>query len=322
MFKPEVAHEWLPLLLTSLVFLDDQIEKEAHVWNSFSWRGLNFRNPLGIAGGVDKTGDSFTCWQTLGCGFYEVGTVTPAPQSPNPGKIIDRHLGSFSLWNRMGFPSPGANETRLTLSTCFENRKIPFLINIGKNRNTTLEDAQNDYLFLINSLADLADVFVINISSPNTQGLRWLFSPERFEAFISPIIKKSHKHKRPILLKLSPDESLEQLAFIIDASIAAGIDGFITCNTTTRRNDSIPFPPEGGVSGQFLKPYSLESLKFLVNHLGSRKNNLLVISAGGISDGHDVKERLQIGANLSQIYSSIIFRGPYVFKKIAREIFL
>ncbi|MCK6596808.1 MAG: quinone-dependent dihydroorotate dehydrogenase [Bdellovibrionaceae bacterium] len=321
-FSPELVHEKQVYLLHLLCLLDEASNNAWQQWDAFSWKQLNFPNRIGIAGGVDKTGANINNWWQLGAGFVEVGTITPKYQQPNPGKIIARDQKNLSLWNKMGFPHPGFEESLWNLEKRLSEKQTPILVNIGKNRWTPNEKAQEDYQFLIHELHSYADIFVVNISSPNTQGLRDLFKKQNFKPFIKSIYQTSKEYKKPILLKLSPDENEESFDLIVDLSLEVGFDGFILTNTTTQRTSELSFPTDGGVSGKFLAPFSKLALQRIVKHLGTEKKNKLIINAGGVFNYEDYLERRQLGADLVQLYSGIVFNGPYIFKKIAREHFL
>ena len=157
------AHDVAPYLLPTVAKMKGSFNKE---WQSFDWRGLRFQNPLGIAGGVDKTGQSLQAWSQLGAGFVEVGTVTPEPQGPNPGKIMDRDITAQALWNKMGFPNPGAD----ALVRRLQNLKLstPLFVNIGKNRWTDNKEAHKDYALCIEKLHSFADAFVVNLDFSTT----------------------------------------------------------------------------------------------------------------------------------------------------------
>lgn len=284
------------------------------VWQSLQWRNLHFKNPLGLAGGVDKNAESLNEWWNLGVGFAEIGTVTPKPQKPNPGKIMDRDLPRKALWNKMGFPSEGMDEVFHNLQAYDMPRPTPVFVNIGKNRDTSNEDAVNDYLSVIRKLKPLADVFVVNISSPNTKGLRDLQNKNALRDLLIPILQEAN---RPVLLKLSPDLDEDQLQEALEVSIETGVDGFVLTNTTLARPDGIPFPPEGGLSGAPLKKASTETLRKTLQILGDRRAGKLIVSAGGIMTPEDVFERLQMGADLVEIYSALIFEGPGFFHRVA-----
>lgn len=302
-------------------------------WNSFSWCGLTFQNRLGIAGGVDKGADLLHCWENIGCGFAEVGTVTVHPQKPNPGKILDRSLVDQALWNKMGFPSDGVEDFYFNLRD-FKNsqnlnqpQKTPFPIfaNIGKNRSTTNAEAFLDYIQLMQKLESMCDSFVLNISSPNTKGLRELATPKYLKEFLNPIVQARAKltHPRPLLLKLSPDLAESEILQILETACEEGIDGFVLTNTTLSRETHKKFPDEGGVSGLPLQKLSLQALKLASKYLKSvnthSHNNKLLISVGGVMTAQDVFERIELGADLVQVYSALIFSGPGFFKSTAKE---
>lgn len=288
-------------------------------WKSFKYNNLVFKNRLGTAGGVDKTGESLNSWEKLGCGFLEIGTITPLPQGPNPGKIIDRDLDSKSLWNKMGFPSPGADEVYYNVRNFKTHSQTPVFINIGKNRTTPNEEAAKDYLYLIERFQDVADAFVLNISSPNTKGLRDLAKKENLELFLKPILQyKIDNHiKSSLLLKISPDLENADLQNVIATGIDLGLDGFILTNTTLSRSSNTTYPNEGGVSGAPLCQLSVEALKTAVEICKQKKSKKLIISTGGVMTVEDVFERIEMGADLVQVYTTLIFEGPFFFRKVA-----
>lgn len=286
------------------------------VWDSFLWKGLVFKNRLGIAGGVDKNAETLPAWWALGCGFIEVGTVTPLPQEPNPGSIIDRDLRTSSLWNKMGFPSAGAKEVLANLRAEAPYR-TPVFVNIGKNRTTSNDDAIKDYESLIDTFAEDCDAYVVNISSPNTQGLRDLQNREALQTLLKPLVERASHYRKPLLVKLSPDMSEEAFAAAITAAADCGVDGFVLTNTTLDRTTDSKFPKEGGVSGAPLRQKSLKFLKLAQTTLGPRRKDFLLISVGGVLAPQDVFERIQAGADLVQVYSALIFSGPQFFKQVA-----
>lgn len=292
------------------------VERPTPVWRSLVWRGLVFKNPLGIAGGVDKNADNLPAWWSLGCGFVEVGTVTPLPQEPNEGRIIDRHLPSRSLWNRMGFPSAGASEVLANL-LALKPYRTPVFVNIGKNRATPNEAAADDYVSLIRAFAPAADVFVVNISSPNTKGLRDLQSAHALRSLLQPVVKEAAQVGRPLLVKLSPDMEDAALAEAAEVAVSAGVDGFVLTNTTLSRPSGVPYPPEGGMSGEPLKEKSLAALRLVVKTLGARREGKLIVSVGGIMTAGDVFARLKEGADLVQVYSALIVEGPGFIRTVA-----
>jgi len=320
LLPPKWAHDLGPFGLKIFSLLHSQ---PTPAWKSFTWNNLVFKNPLGLAGGVDKNADNLPEWWDLGVGFAEIGTVTPRPQKANPGKIMDRDSAHLALWNKMGFPSAGADEVFYNLRS-LDHKKTPVFVNIGKNRDTPNENAVDDYLYLMDRLRSQADVFVVNISSPNTKGLRDLQNKEALTKLLEPLVKKSYQKiegetRKPILLKLSPDLNEESLAEALNVAVEVGIDGFVLTNTTLSRPQGIAFPSEGGLSGAPLKPLSREILHKSLQILGKNRPGKLIVSAGGVMTPEDVFERLQMGADLVEIYSALIFEGPGFFHKVARS---
>lgn len=309
------AHDLAPFALKALAAFRDPT---TYVWRPKKWRSLQFANPLGIAGGVDKDGALIEEWWTFGPGFLEIGTVTPEPQGPNPGKIMGRDLKAQALWNKMGFPGSGANTVRSHLDDLPNPKLTPVFVNIGKNRTTPNELAARDYAKCMSTLAGFADAFVINISSPNTSGLRELLQPTFFESFLREVLiarKKTKTPHTPLLLKISPDLEDKDLVSVIETAHRLGIDGFIATNTTLHRETNSPFPQEGGVSGRPLADRSKTALKRIIEILGSHRGDTLIVSVGGVMSPDDVLERLDMGADLVQVYSALIFEGPQFFEK-------
>ena len=290
------------------------------LWKPFSWRGMYFPNPLGTAGGIDKNALHIQDWWRLGTGFLEVGTVTPQAQGSNPSKILDRSVQHFSLWNNMGFPNRGLGFTKKRLLCLPKKRQSPIFVNIGKNRETKISHAFEDYKTLLSSLHTLADAFVINISSPNTPDLRSLFSAKKLPQFLQSLkqLREDLDSKTPLILKISPDE--EDFLRIIEQSLEAGIEGWCLCNTTSQRLIPNLFPKRGGVSGRLLADLSLNLLRELNSYL--LKHNVqdkLVISCGGVLTAEDVLQRLKEGANLVQVYSALVFKGPGFFRSVYKS---
>ncbi|MGE5085052.1 MAG: quinone-dependent dihydroorotate dehydrogenase [Bacillota bacterium] len=317
LLPPYLAHDLTSFALPLISLLHG---KKTPQWHSFTWRDLTFANPLGIAGGVDKNADHLEDWWKLGCGFVEIGTVTPLPQKPNPGKIMDRDLRLQAMWNKMGFPSHGADEVFFNLQEYAPNFRTPVFVNIGKNRSTPNAQAVNDYLSLVDKFRPFADAFVVNISSPNTQGLRELQKKENLRNLLGPILERvSHFEPTPVLVKLSPDMGDEGLAEAVQNCQEVGVDGFVLTNTTLSRPKNCHFPNEGGLSGAPLKELSQRALQIAVQTLGKNRDGMLIVSAGGIMSPDDVFERLQMGADLVQIYSALVFHGPGFFHEVARR---
>jgi dihydroorotate dehydrogenase len=313
---PKLAHDLSPFALELYSLLH---QERTPTWGSISWKEIIFKNRLGLAGGVDKNADHLNAWQRLGCGFVEIGTVTPEAQEPNSGKIFDRSVEDLALWNKMGFPSAGSEDVYFNLKAFKQNSALPVFVNIGKNRTTPNEMAFVDYVKLVQRFQSLADTFVVNISSPNTSGLRDLAKPENLQQFLKPLAEAQNEYQyaKPVLLKLSPDLETEDLKRIIDTAIAYEIDGFVLTNTTLARHTQKTFSVEGGISGKPVAEQSKKALRTAIEHLGGEKSKKLVISVGGVMTAADVFERITLGADLVEVYTALIFSGLNFFRKVA-----
>lgn len=313
----KLAHDLAPTAIQAYAYLFGAAETPR--WLPFDYRNLRFYNRLGIAGGVDKNAEVISSFERIGCGFVEVGTVTPQPQKPNPGKIIDRHLATKSLWNKMGFPSNGVEDVYYNLKNFRETSKLPVFANVGKNRWTPNESAADDYITVIDRLKNVSDAFVINISSPNTSGLRDLLKPENLSNFLKPMVQYREKTKleKCFLLKLSPDLENSDLISAVKVAVDSGFNGFVLTNTTLSRQLGQPFPSEGGMSGAPLKELSLKALDTVSSTCRTFSDKKLIVSVGGVMTEADVFERIDRGADLVQVYSALIFEGPGFFKKVA-----
>ena len=276
---------------------------------------LKFRNPLGVAAGLDKEGKYFSAIGSLGFSFIEVGTFTPYAQDGNDSPRIKRLNNEKSLINRLGFNNPGIIQGIKNI----KNNKKYFSgilgVSIGKNKETKLEDAYKDYLFCLRHCFEISDYVAVNISSPNTEDLRELSS----EGFIFDLtakineealnLKNTFGKKVPIMLKLSPDEDDKNLENIITSASINGFDGFILTNTMQGERKGI----SGGISGELLKDKSVNMLKKVKNIVHDEK---ILISSGGISTKNDLEERIDNGAKLIQIYTSFVYKGPKIVKEL------
>jgi dihydroorotate dehydrogenase len=274
--------------------------------------GLTFPSPVGVAAGLDKDAEHFEGLAALGFGFVEVGTLTPRPQASNPAPILARVLGDRALLNRMGFPNKGAEAAARRLA----DRRSSVIVgaNVGKNRETATTDAAADYADAARAVAPHADYLVLNVSSPNTPGLRDLQSVSNLRPLIEAVTQAVGD--RPVLVKISPDMSDEDVDAVADLALELGLAGIVATNTTLRR-DGLGTPAGevarsawaegGGVSGPPLKARSVEVLRRLHARVGDR---LVLVSVGGIESGDDVWERLLAGATLVQVYTGFIYGGP------------
>ncbi len=311
------AHDLAPYIIPTIACFSGKTKKS---WRPFRWRGLQFQNPLGIAGGVDKSGRSLAAWNQLGAGFLEVGTVTPEPQGPNPGRIMDRDTSQQALWNKMGFPNPGLKALKSRLQG-FDKKGTPLFINIGKNRWTDNDQAFKDYATCIKELHCFADVFVVNVSSPNTKGLRDLLSEKELKTFLQKIKELTDPVCKgtPIVLKLSPDMDQQTLEMALTHS-ADFVDGWILTNTTKQRYDGCHFNPDaGGVSGAPLRNLSRLALQ-IAKPFKEKYPEKLLISVGGVSTTEEICWRLDQGADLVQMYSALVFEGPFFFRKMLTQL--
>lgn len=290
----------------------------AHSHNAVEAFGLQFPNPVGLAAGYDKDSLAWRGLAALGFGHIEVGTVTPRPQAGNPKPRIFRIPEEQVVINRMGFPGKGAEFVQKQLSAVSRQRSEVILgVNIGKNKDTPNEEAAQDYLYLIEKFSPLADYLTVNISSPNTVGLRRLQAREYLEDLLAQLNSKraTLPVKRPILVKLAPDLTDDELDDALDAILRTGMDGVIATNTTISRNGiSSPIAQEtGGLSGAPLHQQSTEMVRKIHRRTNGR---LSIVGVGGIMSPKDAKEKLDAGACLVQIYTGLVYQGPSMVRKI------
>ncbi len=307
LLPPEVAHD----LTFSMLRLGQGLglwHRRPPAADPVTLWGITFPHRVGLAAGLDKNGELLSFWAHIGFAFVEVGTVTPRPQPGNPKPRLFRIPQDQALLNRMGFNSAGAYQVAKNLE-----KRPPGLvvgINIGKNKDTPLEEAHKDYQQAFEILYPYGDFFVVNVSSPNTPGLRTLQAPEALEP-IWEALSASNRENKPILLKLSPDLSPEAVEDIASWAARVGISGFVAGNTTTQV--TYPHLGAGGVSG---KP--LASLRQrLISAL--HPTNLPIIGCGGIITRDDAQEARLAGASLLEVYTGLIYRGPGIIFELTRS---
>jgi dihydroorotate dehydrogenase len=287
--------------------------------------GLDFPNRVGLAAGYDKDGEAVAGLATLGFGHIEVGTVTPRPQRGNPKPRVFRLIEDLAVINRMGFPGKGAEYVAKQLQRLVKPEWLVLGVNIGKNKDTPLEDACQDYVFLIEKFALLADYLAINISSPNTVGLRLLQHREYLGGLLAKAVEERDRQedqlgkKIPLLVKLAPDLTDEELRQMIDTIAESGIDGIIATNTTVQREGlrSLSSSEEGGLGGRPLKHISTRIIRQIHQQTGSE---LPIIGVGGIASPEDASDKIEAGASLVQIYTGLIYQGPGLVKQIVEKI--
>lgn len=294
--------------------------------------GLSFSNPVGLAAGFDKNAKYLGELTTLGFGFVEIGTVTPLPQNGNPKPRLFRLPKDKALINRMGFNNDGATAIAKRLQEFNQTKNLTnstyqLIIggNIGKNKNTVNEEAWKDYEICFNALHDFVDYFVVNVSSPNTPGLRDLQQKDSLKKILTHLqqLNSSKKIKRPLLLKISPDLSQPELDDIIDLAMEIKLDGFVAANTTINRNNLfssrhvIDKAGAGGLSGFPLKNEATRITSYIFE---KTKGQISLISSGGIFTANDAKEKFNAGANLVQVWTGFIYEGPSTVKKICKSL--
>lgn len=293
--------------------------------------GLQFKNPVGLGAGFDKNAVYLNELEALGFGFVEVGTITPKPQFGNDKPRLFRLPKDKALINRMGFNNDGVAVVKQRLEK-WNNRQLSTdncqLVvggNIGKNKITTNQDAWKDYEICFTQLFDCVDYFVVNVSSPNTPGLRELQEKKLLQKILSHLqnINQGKASPKPLLLKIAPDLSQLQLDDIVDLAFEVNLSGLVATNTTISRENLITPPQEigeigaGGLSGKPLTTRSTEVVGYLHQQTGGK---IPIIASGGIFTGNDAKEKLQAGASLLQVWTGFVYEGPSIVKKICKEL--
>jgi dihydroorotate dehydrogenase len=320
--SPEAAHNLAIRNLraaSSLPSMLRMLERFKPAPNPKTVFGLTFPNPIGLAAGFDKNGVAIPAWAALGFGFVEIGTVTAQAQPGNPKPRIFRYPDQVALINRLGFNNDGADVVASRMRGVRARGRwpaIPVGINIGKSKVTPVENAVNDYLYSFRLLAPLADYVVLNVSSPNTPGLRSLQSHDALEQLLAAICRENGIFRKSVLLKIAPDLSISELEQIIATCERNGIAGIIATNTTLNHS-AIPSSRDqtGGLSGRPLREKSTE----LVRAITSR-SSLPVIASGGISDAASAREKFDAGAQLLQVYTGYVYRGPGLLREIAQQL--
>lgn len=283
--------------------------------------GLDFTNPVGLAAGFDKNAYALPGLSKLGFGFIEVGSVTPRPQSGNPKPRIFRLAEDEAIINRLGFNNKGIEEflENLNQFSSKTKKKSVIGINIGANKNS--ENFLDDYLILIERASPMADYITVNISSPNTPGLRDLQKSEAITKLLKDVleIRDAQKRRPPLLVKIAPDLSEEEIFSITDIVIKLGLDGIIATNTTISRDDlkSKDAEETGGLSGKPVFKMSTAVVRKIYKH---SEGKIKIIGVGGIFSGKDAFEKIAAGASLVQIYTGFIYQGPSVVRKINLEL--
>lgn len=322
---PEVSHELsLDMLGAAERLKLLELFISAPAYNPVEVMGLRFPNPVGLAAGLDKNGDYFNALGALGFGFVEIGTVTPRPQPGNPQPRLFRIPEREAIINRMGFNNKGVDH----LVDQVRKRRYQGIlgINIGKNATTPVENAADDYLIGMRKVYAHADYITVNVSSPNTPGLRDLQFGDSLNRLLETLKKEQlalqqvHQRYVPVAVKIAPDMDDIAIAQVAAALTEQGMDGVIATNTTIGREgvEGCPNSEEaGGLSGLPVRDKSTRVIAGLHSHVGGK---LPIIGVGGISDGPSAIEKIKAGASLVQIYSGFIYRGPAVITDVANAI--
>lgn len=277
---------------------------------SVSALGLDFKNPVGLAAGLDKNAEIIPFMTHLPFGFIEVGTVTPLPQAGNDRPRLFRYPDEESLRNRMGFNNHGADAVLNNIKNSNNRGKI-IGVNLGKNKITSNEQAPLDYSILYNKFAPVADYLVINVSSPNTPGLRDLLKDAGLRQIFEAVDSERVKNKKPLLVKVSPDMDKLELSSVVALVNEYKLDGIIATNTTIMKDRG-----EGGISGRLLTAKAKETRDYLLKEIKDTKSSIELIGVGGISSFSDLMDFWKKGGRLAQIYTSFIFQGPHFLYEI------
>ncbi|MCX7769327.1 MAG: quinone-dependent dihydroorotate dehydrogenase [Flavobacteriales bacterium] len=295
-------------------------------WNqSVTLAGLNFPNRVGLAAGMDKNALLPDVWAALGFGFAEIGTITPLPQPGNPRPRLFRLPADKALINRMGFNNRGAGvaAARLRLR---KSKSMVVGVNIGKNKDTDIAQAPQDYAYCVKELRDVADYFTINVSSPNTPGLRQLQEPDQLQPILQAVLDevKASGKSLPVFVKIAPDLGDEEVDYITDLCLQMGVSGIVATNTTVSR-EGLMTPStvlerlgNGGLSGAPLKKRSTAVVERVRRRTG---DSFIIMASGGIMTPDDAIEKLRAGADLVQIYTGLIYEGPSLIKDIKKAIY-
>jgi dihydroorotate dehydrogenase len=314
---PEWVHDAALWALTRTPLLD-YIESAAHhEFPSLERKvfGLTFPNPIGLAAGFDKNAAGVAVWPRLGFGFMELGTITPRPQPGNPHPRVFRLPADQALINRLGFPNIGMEEVARRLEkikAAGEWPRTPVGLNLGKNKDTPLENAADDYVACFRRTRGLADYFVVNVSSPNTPGLRELQHGQMLDSILGPLRDEDPYIYERLLIKIAPDLSDPQLEAVVRAVEKFRLAGIVATNTTINMH-GLSRKEEGGASGRPLASRSTEVIRVLHRLTGGR---VPIIGVGGIFNAADAREKFAAGASLLQLYTGFVYEGPLVARRI------
>jgi len=307
----ETAHHLILSMLSMTPPLPvpaDPSELRSTLW------GLDFSNPIGLAAGMDKDAIAISAWQSLGFGFAELGTVTPRPQPGNPKPRVFRIPAQHALINRLGFPGEGMDTVAPRIERARRTgMRIRIALNFGPNKDTPPEQVAADYAALMTRLGGLADFIVINVSSPNTPGLRNWQSPERIRELFAALERRA-----PILLKIAPDLDDAMLESICETALDLKLDGMVVCNTTLQREEvGITSAEAGGLSGPPLRELARDRIARVYR---SAQGKLPIVGVGGIASASDALGHIKAGASLVELYTGLIYEGPGLIATMKKEL--
>ncbi len=341
MFPPETAHHISMTglrILSSVPFLHKSFSRlfaskrltSEQSSSGIPFLGLSFKNPIGLGAGFDKNAKYLRELEMLGFGFVEIGTVTPRPQPGNDKPRLFRLPKDKALINRMGFNNEGVEVVARRLKEWKSPSTIhhsPLVIggNIGKNKVTPNEDAWKDYEICFKALHNYVDFFVVNVSSPNTPGLRELQEKDALKRILTHLqsLNKGYEQPRPILLKIAPDLTWTQIDDVVDLATEINLDGLVATNTTIDRSglqtekEKVQSIGAGGLSGLPLKSRATEVVSYIHQKTGGR---IPIIASGGIFTASDAQEKMQAGASLCEVWTGFIYEGPFIVKKICERL--
>ena len=315
---PETAHDLVIKSLKFNPFPSKMFEVEDEQMLKVQLLGKNFPNPIGLAAGFDKSAEAYNSLLRLGFGYVEVGTITPLKQFGNPKPRIFRLQEDQALINRLGFNNDGIEIIKNRIKS---NRRTGILgVNIGPNKET--KDQKNDFCLGLKSFFDIADYITVNISSPNTEGLRDFHDKKKLKDLLTSLnkIKKDNKTDIPLLLKVSPDIEENDIPEIVDVAVKNNISAIVLTNTTSSNRDNLKSEAkkeEGGLSGVPLKQISTNMIKKFYEQLHGK---IPIIGVGGVNSGKSAYEKIIAGATLLQLYTGFVYRGPSAAKDIKKEL--
>ena len=319
----ETAHDiTIKLLKSNLIFKQNKKEEFSALKQTIL--GIDFLNPLGLAAGFDKNAEVIIPMLSYGFGFVEVGTITPKPQKGNQKPRVFRLLEDEGVINHLGFNNSGSENVIQNLKSFYKADSFGGVVGINLGKNKSTKNDIEDYLFCIENLGMYGNYLTINISSPNTPGLRDLQLRGRIETLVRKIQDKQNENKqlsnKPIFIKISPDLNDEQMRDIALMSLANNVNGLIVSNSTIKRPNSLISSYKDEVGGLSGKPIFLDSTIILKKMYSLTNGQIPLIGVGGISNGHECYEKIKAGASLVQLYTALVYYGPNIVNKIIKEL--